>query len=165
MATDDDMSERIQRLESKFDGLEKKIDQLPTKQDFERMTNKVSILVGEAKDASRMAAEGYKATLDRIESGLGELDKKVSDKLSDHDRALANHNDRLAALEPHQRLGGNLPSIERPEMKSGRWFTFELSTLRPWPLEHLQAVELQKALLISIEVTDPRARVDSPLLE
>lgn len=85
MATDDDMRERIQRLESKFDGLEKKIDQLPTKKDFEGMTNKVSILVGEAKDAAKMAAEGYKATLDRIERDLGELNKKVSVQLSDHD--------------------------------------------------------------------------------
>jgi hypothetical protein len=96
MTTDDDMGERIQSLERKFDGLEKKIDQLPTKDDFERMTNKVSILVGEAKDAARNAAEGYKATLDRIERELGELNKNVEVRLSDHDKVLANHNERLS---------------------------------------------------------------------
>ena len=46
-----------------------------------------------------------------------------------------------------------------------RWFTFELSTLRPRPLEHLQAVILQEALLIAIEVANAGTRVDSPFLE
>lgn len=102
MTTDDDMRERILSLETKFDGLKEQIDQLPTKADFERMTNKVSILVGEAKDAARNAAEGYKATLDRIERKLGELNKNVDVRLSDHDRVLANHNSRLIDLEPPQ---------------------------------------------------------------
>jgi hypothetical protein len=31
MATNDDMRERIQKLETKFDRLEKKVDQLPTR--------------------------------------------------------------------------------------------------------------------------------------
>jgi len=104
MTTDDDMSERILSLETKFDGLAKQIGQLPTKADFERMTNKVSILVGEAKDAARNAAEGYKATLDRIERKLGELNTSVEVRLSGHDKVLANHNERLVALEPPQRL-------------------------------------------------------------
>ena len=100
----DDMSERILSLETKFDGLAKQIGQLPTKADFERITNKVSILVGEAKEDVRKAAEGYKATLDRIERDLGELNQKVDVKLSDHDKILADHNERLVALEPPQRL-------------------------------------------------------------
>jgi len=91
MTNNDDMREQLQRVESTVNGLAErveglevkvielttKVDQLPTQADFERMTNKVSILVGEAKDDSKKAAEGYKATLDRIERDLGKMNRKV----------------------------------------------------------------------------------------
>lgn len=80
MADNNEMREQLQRVETKVDGLAKrvdiletKVDELPTKADFETLVNKVSILVGEAKDDSKKAAEGYKATLDRIERELGSL--------------------------------------------------------------------------------------------
>lgn len=107
MATDDDMCERIQRLKSKFDDLEKKIDRLPTKDDLDGFKDEIikncRILVEDAKDSAKQAAEGYGATLQRIETDLGKLNRKMDTKLSDHDRVLANYNERLLALEPHQR--------------------------------------------------------------
>lgn len=108
MATDDDMSERIQRLESKFDDLAKKIDRLPTRDDLDGFKGEIiknfRILADDAKDSAKKAAEGYGATLQRIETNLGELNRKMDTKFSDHDRVLANHNNRLVALEPQQRL-------------------------------------------------------------
>lgn len=43
-------------------------------------------------------------TLDRIERDLVELNQQVDNQLLDHGRVLANHNERLAALEPQQRF-------------------------------------------------------------
>lgn len=116
MATeDDDMREKIQDLTEKFDGLErkfdrldKKVDQLPTKDDLTGFKNEIinnfRMLTEEARASVRNAAEGYDATLKKIERDLVELNQKVDNQLSDHGRVLANHNERLAALEPQQRL-------------------------------------------------------------
>jgi chromosome segregation ATPase len=115
MATSDDMreqirglAERFDGLEKKFDGLEKKVDQLPTKDDLtglkDEIINNFRILAEEAKASARNAAEGYDATLKKIERDLVELNQKVDNQLLDHGRVLANHNQRLAALEPHQPL-------------------------------------------------------------
>lgn len=125
MATDDDMRERIQSLETKFDGLERKIDQLPTKADLSGFATKddltrfatkddllrfatkddlvafkdeiiknFRILANDAKESATKAAEGHQATLDRIERDLGEMNKRMGEKFSDHAKILANHNDR-----------------------------------------------------------------------
>jgi ribosome-associated translation inhibitor RaiA len=113
MAAADDMRERIQgltekfdRLERKFDDLGKKVDQLPAKDDLtgfkDEIINNFRILTEEAKASARNAAEGYDATLKRIERNLVDLNQKVDSQLSDHGRVLANHNERLAALEPQQ---------------------------------------------------------------
>ena len=51
------------------------------------------------------AAEGYVGTLDGIERKLGELNEKVDTKFSDHDKALADHNQRLGTLERARRRG------------------------------------------------------------
>lgn len=124
MATDD-MRERIQSLETKYDGLEKKIDQLPTKADLSGFATKddlarfatkddlvalkdeiiknFRILADDAKDSAKNAAEGYKATLGRIERDLSEMNKSMGEKFSDHGKILANHNDRLVTLETRRR--------------------------------------------------------------
>ena len=50
-------------------------------------------------DLIRTAAEGYGMNLDRIERELAALNNKMDTKLGDHDRVLANHNDRITSLE------------------------------------------------------------------
>lgn len=129
MTTNDDMREEIRCLATKFNGLEekfggleqkvdglglrvggleRKVDQLPTRDDLtgfkDEIINNFRILAEEAKASARNAAEGYDATLKKIERDLVELNQKVDNQLLDHGRVLANHNERLAALEPHQRL-------------------------------------------------------------
>lgn len=106
MATNDDMREQLTslqakfgELETKFDGLGKKIDQLPTAADFAKMTDKVTILLEEAKVSVQNAAEGYGATLGRIERELGEFRAERKNKAEDTDRVLANHVDRIVTLE------------------------------------------------------------------
>jgi aromatic ring-cleaving dioxygenase len=53
----------------------------------------------ELKDQIQKAAEGYAASLDSIDRRLRELNAKVDTKFDDHDRVLANHNERLTNLE------------------------------------------------------------------
>jgi len=121
MATSDDMREQIRSLTEKFDGFEKKVDGLglrvggleqkvdllPTRDDLtgfkDEIINNFRILAEDAKASARNAAEGYGATLDRIEADLGEMNKKMDSKLSDHAKTLANHNQRLVTLERRRR--------------------------------------------------------------
>ncbi len=72
MANDNDMNQRLERVET--------------------AVNKVTTLLEDARDSIKKAAEGFQATLDRIETDLGELNKKVDVKFGDHDKVLANHN-------------------------------------------------------------------------
>jgi septation ring formation regulator EzrA len=108
MANDNDMNQRLERVETAVNGLEKKIDELPTKADFTTLINKVTTLLEDSRDDVKKAAEGFQATLDRIETDLGELNKKVDVKFGDHDKVLANHNARITVLEASPR-----PEAER----------------------------------------------------
>lgn len=125
MATNDDMREEIPSLESRFDGLERKVDQLPTKDDLSRFATKddllrfatkddlvafkdeiignFRILAEDAKDSAKKAAEGFGATLERIETDLADLNRKMDTKFSDHDKVLGDHNQRLVTLERGRR--------------------------------------------------------------
>jgi len=120
MANHDDMDQRLERVETAVNGFGKKLDQLATKDfgmlksdfgmlksdfamlknDFETLANKVVMLLDDATDAVKKAAEGYRATLDRIETDLRELNKKVDVRFADHDKVLADHNARITVLEP-----------------------------------------------------------------
>jgi predicted nucleic acid-binding Zn-ribbon protein len=100
------MDQRLVRVETAVNAFEKKLDQLATKadftmlkNDFETLANKVASLLEDARDTVKKAAEGYKATLDRIETDLGDLNKKVDVRFADHDKVLANHNARITVLE------------------------------------------------------------------
>ena len=121
MAKNDDMRERLQSLETKFDRLEQKVDQLPTKVDLagfatkadlagfatkadltafaEAMTDKMGIMLGDAKDSVKKAAEGYGGTLERIERDLNEFRSEWRHKSDDTDRVLTDHVNRIVALE------------------------------------------------------------------
>ena len=139
MAKDDDMRERLQSLETKFDRLEQKVDQLPTKADLadfatktdlagfatktdlagfatkadlagfatkadltafaEAMTDRMGIMLGDANDSVKKAAEGYGGTLERIERDLNEFRSEWRHKSDDTDRVLTDHVNRIVALE------------------------------------------------------------------
>ena len=112
MAKDDDMRERLQSLETKFDRLEKKVDQLPTKADLagfatkadlaafaEAITDKMGIMLGDFKDSVKKAAEGHGGTLERIERDLNEFRSEWRNKSDDTDRVLTDHVNRIVALE------------------------------------------------------------------
>ena len=112
MAKNDDMREQLQSLETKFDRLEQKVDQLPTKADLagfatkadltafaDAMTDKMGIMLGDAKDSVKKAAEGYGGTLERIERDLNEFRSEWRHKSDDTDRVLTDHVNRIVALE------------------------------------------------------------------
>lgn len=78
------------------------VQQLETAQ--QHLEGRLQVHMEDLKGLVTTTAEAYGGTLDRIERDLGELKQEMVTKFSDHDKALANHNDRLAALEPHQLL-------------------------------------------------------------
>ena len=47
----------------------------------------------------KVTAEGYGASLERIERDLGKLNSKFDTKFGDHDRVLADHNERITKPE------------------------------------------------------------------
>ena len=51
----------------------------------------------------KLASEGYGATLGSIDRRLQRLETKWDTKISDHDRVLANHNERISSLERKRR--------------------------------------------------------------
>lgn len=157
MTKDDDMRERLQRLETRFDRLEQKVDLLPTKADWgglaskvdlsgfatkadlagfatkadlagfatkvdlagfatkadlagfatksdltafaDSIADKMAIMLEDAKDSVRKAAEGYGGTLERIERDLSEFRSEFRSKSDDTDRVLTDHVNRIVELE------------------------------------------------------------------
>ena len=117
-----DFDERFQTSESRLrEGLSKDLDdgfaaserrltdnltqvivqQLETAQ--QHLEGRLQVHMEDLKGLVTSTAEGYGATLDRIEGDLGELNKKFDTKFSDHAKALANHNQRLVTLERSRR--------------------------------------------------------------
>ena len=77
------------------------VQQLETAQ--QHLEGRLQVHMEDLKGLVTSTAEGYGATLDRIEGDLGELNKKFDTKFSDHAKALANHNQRLVTLERSRR--------------------------------------------------------------
>ena len=117
-----DFDERFQTSESRLrEGLSKGLDdgfaaserrltdnltqvivqQLETAQ--QHLEGRLQVHMEDLKGLVTSTAEGYGATLDRIEGDLGELNKKFDSRFSDHAKALANHNQRLVTLERSRR--------------------------------------------------------------
>lgn len=112
----DQIETKVGQIETKLDQLEKKVDLLPTKADLEgfatkadlvvftdEIKNHMGIMLGHFKETVRNAAEGYGATLERIERDLREMNQRFDVKFGDHDGVLTNHNQRITALETHPR--------------------------------------------------------------
>ncbi|MEO8678614.1 MAG: hypothetical protein ABI665_06190 [Vicinamibacterales bacterium] len=51
------------------------------------------------KELATKAAEGYGGTLEGIQRQLADLNQKVDDKFSVHEKTLLNHAERISALE------------------------------------------------------------------
>ena len=67
-----------------------------------RLSNGARMNMEELRAATKLAAEGYGATLEQIERRLNELNSKWDTQISDHDKALTKHAERITALE-HRR--------------------------------------------------------------
>lgn len=129
MATDDDMRERVARVETvvtnldqKWTSLEEKVttldqrmttlDQKVTKLD-ERVTNferkfddhatEKKIQFEQVREDIRKLGEGYKSGLKAISRQIKNLDRRWSEKWSTHDLALTDHGKRIIALEQRRR--------------------------------------------------------------
>lgn len=125
MNANDQMREDFRNLETKVDALQTQVAQLPTKADLSGFATKddlsrfatkddlvafkdeilknFKVLSEDAKESVTKAAEGYGATLERIERDLSVLNRKVDDGLFDHTRILADHSNRLVRLERKRR--------------------------------------------------------------
>jgi archaellum component FlaC len=95
MATSDDIREQFRSLENGFDGLDQKlvglegefngleerVDRLPTKDELDGFKSEIikdfRILAEEAKQSARNAAEGYGTTLEKIERDVAELKQEM----------------------------------------------------------------------------------------
>lgn len=65
----------------------------------ETITHSMGIMLEDAKDSVRKAAEGYGGTLERIERDLSEFRSEFRNKSEDTDRVLTDHVNRIVALE------------------------------------------------------------------
>ena len=107
---------KLTHVETTLGQLSTRVDALPTKDDMtafakdvkDQMTafakdikDQMGIMVTDCKDSVQKAAEGYGATLTKIEDELRDLNEKVDTKFSDHVKILANHHERISALEGH----------------------------------------------------------------
>ena len=106
-ATKEDLKEFATKADLKEFATRTDLAEFATKADQETFAGEnkshLGIMLEDAKTAFKSAADGYKGTLDRIERDLGQLNKKVEVKFSDHDKILANHNERIAVLEAPSR--------------------------------------------------------------
>ena len=77
------------------------VQQLETAQQHHE--GRLQVHMEDLKGVVTTTAEAYGGTLDRIERDLGEMNKKMDARFSDHDKALANHGQRLVTLERARR--------------------------------------------------------------
>ena len=86
------------------------LDRFATKDDLARFATRTEdrfseliahskMVAEDLKDTVKRAAEGYGATLDRIERDLGELTQKVENGFADQGKILSNHEQRITTLE------------------------------------------------------------------
>ena len=69
----------------------------------DEMEHRLNVHFDRTTDLITRAAEGYGATLGSIDRRLKRLEKKWDTKISDHDRVLANHNQRISNIEQKRR--------------------------------------------------------------
>lgn len=81
-------------LDAKFQASEQRltqviVHQLETAQ--QHLEGRLQMHMEDLKGVVTTTAECYGGTLDRIERSLGEMNKKMDERLLDHDKTLANH--------------------------------------------------------------------------
>lgn len=65
----------------------------------QHLEDRLKVYLEELRGLVINAAEGYGGTLEKIERELIDMNKRFDTRLLDHDKALANHNQRLLVLE------------------------------------------------------------------
>ncbi len=65
----------------------------------DELKHQVTLHKEDLRDQVKMSADGYGATLEKIERELRDLNQKVDTKFGDYDRILTNHHDRISTLE------------------------------------------------------------------
>ena len=86
------------QLTSRFDDAEKRLGTAFADAE-KRLSHGMKMHTEQLKDVVKLAAEGYGATLERIDRQLAELNAKVDTKFGDNDKVLQDHASRINALE------------------------------------------------------------------
>lgn len=89
------------RLSAQFAGAEARLSAQFTGAE-ERLATGAKMHMEELRSMIKVTAEGYGATLDRIDRQLAELNAKFDTKFGDHDKVLLDHASRISALERSQ---------------------------------------------------------------
>jgi chromosome segregation ATPase len=92
-------TEKIDALTKNIDANTEKIDANTERLDRFERTFASKIEIENLRDLVQRSAEGFGATLDRIERGIAEIRGDWQQKWEDHDRVLRDHARRITALE------------------------------------------------------------------
>ena len=85
-------------MDERFDERDRKMDERFQSCE-DRLSGQFKTGMESLETTVRDVAEAFGATLGRIERTLVELNQKVDTRFADHDGVLANHRDRIVALE------------------------------------------------------------------
>lgn len=92
---DDVVVKRLGEAEKHLDGvIGKRLDEAE-----KRLSEGARMNMEELRTATKLAAEGYAATLESIDRRLDRLEQKVDNGFRDHALLLTNHEQRITALE------------------------------------------------------------------
>jgi len=92
---DPQFTELVDEIEKRFDNqLNSRLAEFKT-----GIEERMQMHFESMEDLVKATADGYAMNLDRIERKVDELNAKFDTKFDDHDRILANHNERITTLE------------------------------------------------------------------
>ena len=97
-----DVVNQVAAIAQKLDGIEGRLTAHVDKQlaaAVQELKHQAQLHKEELKDEVKKAAEGYAATLKKIDRELGDLNRKVENGFRDHALSPKGHSKRLTALE------------------------------------------------------------------
>jgi DNA anti-recombination protein RmuC len=97
----DAVDQRLDKVDQRLDKVDQRLDKVDQRFDKmeERVLDAFKTQTEDLRDLVMKAAEGYGATLDRIERTLADSHREWREMFAVHDRVLENHGDRISALE------------------------------------------------------------------
>lgn len=100
----DAIDKRLDAVDKRFDAIDKRFDTVDKRFDaiderFDDVLHTIKVEREHTHEMIAKAAEGYGATLERIERILQEAQRDWQDKFTLHDRALTDHAGRITVLE------------------------------------------------------------------